>query len=757
MVKEIKKYKISNQIEEKIIKCINEDNWEEIIEMIEKGTIVNLNKQILNGNNIFHLACIKGKTKIIKKILELKNNKKIKLNTNSLNIDGLPGLHLYYKYGGTEINFLKYDDICFLDNSNKNMVIYLLDKIDILEVLINGLIEKSCLDILELPDELSKYYLYYEIGKRVVEFSKVNRQIMSRYLDILKKLYTELKTQSIIFVGIFLNSSDIVNMLMKMDVDFLVYCKIKMTPLSMAVSMNHLSLIVMILEYTKTLFGDYNVFFMINASNKDYSMRPIFVANDNFEMIKIMISYMDPYIKYYEQTYDEKLFFKREFDNFHNTYLHRLLEIQKNKKVPFDILEFFVIHTDLNQPNYSGDTPAHLIFRFNEWKNIKELLKNREVDLMILDQFGKNCYSYINNDDKSIFMDLTKVMIYPLKLKNELNLNKLFDTEKIKEILNSGTNNEDSYRSKNYGLFNSNMPHYMLYLKYLETKYTNMYVPVRIYNDNSREKDLFFFELTSYTTSNEQLILNLQIENYMSAYYSYLPHNIYWIDDDQYYIDPMLIKLLKEHDKCIKLSQQRYVMLKLTIVVRNDLLHANILLYDRLKKEAWRFEPYGMTDITNGSILDKKVHKLLEDVYGNIKYYDPDQYLHGLNFQLVDGEEDFINKNLGDPGGYCLAWSIWFIDVVLANQDRNVDEIMINFFNKNSINTIISEEEGKNIYIKSTNFYLDFIRRYAHKLDQEKNKILQSIGVKKYNIYNYYIKNDVLQKISNIFKVTENC
>jgi hypothetical protein len=194
-------------------------------------------------------------------------------------------------------------------------------------------------------------------------------------------------------------------------------------------------------------------------------------------------------------------------------------------------------------------------------------------------------------------------------------------------------------------------------------------------------------------------------------------------------------------------------MLKLTLIVNKKSLHANVLIYDRLKKEAWRFEPYGMSDITTGKSLDLFVNSLLTDVYGKIHYHDPDDFLTGLNFQLVTGDEFTINQNLGDPDGYCLAWSMWFVDTILGSPDQNVDDLMKNFFTTQSIDSIISNEESVGTNITSTNPFLDFIRRYAHKLDREKNNILLSIGVKKYNLYNYIPDNDILQKISDHFKV----
>ncbi len=62
-------------------------------------------------------------------------------------------------------------------------------------------------------------------------------------------------------------------MLMSMDFDFLVYSKNRLTPLSMAIYNGCVEIAIMILEYTKIKFGDYDVYMMIHASNKDYNYR----------------------------------------------------------------------------------------------------------------------------------------------------------------------------------------------------------------------------------------------------------------------------------------------------------------------------------------------------------------------------------------------------------------------------------------------------------------------------------------------------
>jgi hypothetical protein len=751
-----------NMTKNKIIQYLDQGDWKMIMRLINNREFTDLNMEIDNGNNLFHLACVKGQTDVIKEMISLKKDHKIRLNTGLLNNDGVPGIHLYYKYGGSDATFFDSDDICYIDSDSKMLILYLINRIDLLEILVDKIIKRGCIDNTELPDT---DYIYYELIKKIIEFSTTDKNKTTRYLAILRSIWLEIMSSNLVFVAIYMNSIDVIKMVMMEKYDFMVYSSGKITPLIKAVDKGHIEIALMIMEYTKRTCGNYDVYKMIHASEKEFSFRPIFIAlmNNHISIIKIMVEYMVPYLNDYCQTHKTRIRFTNEIDSHHNTYLHKILTSKYLPNISTQIIRFFIEHTDLNQENYAGVTVAHILFGKGLWMHYKDLLIGREIDMLKIDDMGNNCYSYIAEKDKDDFFKFSQHIKIPIHIKDSQEVQKMFNTDTIKSMIKiseqsapKGHENADinNIRSKNYGLFNANMTHYMLYLRYLENKHKTMYVPVRIFSQKLKERDIFLFDLMAYNTSPKQQLLNKQVKSYLYDMYSYLPHNIYWIDQDQNYIDVDLIPLLKMHNKTVSVTDQRYVMLKITIIVSESLLHANALIYDRLHREAWRFEPYGITKLLPGvSLMDNKLHEILEKVYGKIIYHDPDDYLHGLNFQLVDGEEFVANRNLGDPVGYCLAWSMWFIDVVISHPDKNVRDIMRNFFDRHSISQILSEEEGHDEEIKSNNYYLDFIRRYAHKLDDEKNKILLSMGVKKYYLYNSVMKDDVHDKITNMFMI----
>lgn len=748
---------------------VKDGMWEDILKFITNNPTINMNVSLFNGNNLFHLACIKGETDFIKLLLKLKQEKKINLNVNMFNYDGESGAHLYYKYGGIDPLLLSDKEMCYVNENNFVLAKYLIGQIDLLELLIDKMIQVGCVENIGIRND---DYMFNLLITKEVYYSKIDKKMATRYLNIIQKLNHAIKPANLVFMAITQNCIDVIKMFMTFDFDFNVYSNEGVSVVANCVKHNKLNILIMILEYTKLHDGDIGVFKLINTSDIHYDYRPVFISIDlgNLVMLKTLINYMKLYVISTESTIGNKITLGYT-DSAHNTYLQWLLASKILIDTPDEIIQFLIEHTDINYENYAGVTSAHLLFGKGVWKRFKSSLIGREIDLLKVDDLNNNCYSYIKMEDKAEFLILTQKIILPINIKNTSDINKLFNINTMeslitpthnraaesisKNIENIGSASIDKIKSKNYGLFNANLLHYMLYLKYIQNKHASMYVPIQDYKLETIKRDMFFFNMVStYETSQEQSTMIRHIKLYQQMFYSYLPHNIYWINDDCYYVHPNLTRILSKHNNDVNVDDQRYIMLKISIIVSKNMLHANSLIYDRLNKEAWRFEPYGTTILTNRGSMDKKLREILTEVYGQIRYHDPDTYLNGLNFQMVDGEDFILAKNLGDPGGYCLAWSLWFIDTVLSYPDENVKYIMRNFFNRKDVNTILSIEEGQTI--ESKNYYLDFIRRYAQRLDIEKNYILESLGIKKYYMYNAIFKDDVTIKIEELFKVNYN-
>lgn len=784
----------NNNIQSQIIQhqnvlklMISNDLWDEMMDYMIKiqntitsetenfGEFALINVPLINGNNPYHLACIRGKTDIIKKMMKL--SKTLHLSINKLNSEGLPGIHLYYRYGGRDPFFLESKDICYVDEFHYTLVKYLIDEIDLLELLIDNMKNLNCLNNTGIKNDDHIYLLLLH----KIHFMGDETNIM-RYQKILETIYDELKPKNIAYLLILTNCVFSLECFFKRNINVLLFTDIynesDMTPLALCVYSGYMEMLVKILEYIKIKLGDKGVFDAINRSDINYDHMPIGISikNRNWGILLVLIDYMNPHVDKYEQ--QNKISYQfDQIDSAHNTYLHLLLSHKNIQDVPDSVIRYFMIRTDLNRENYTGITSSHLIFGRGIWMKYKTELSGKTIDLLKKDDAGNNCYTYVTNDTKLEFLEFSKSLKIPISFGNQ---KKYFDARLVKNILQlssdrstyddenlsttetetkTKTNDEtNKYLTKNknhnYGLFNTNTIHYMLYLRYLENKHRQLYIPVQLYDKKKIKTDMFFDNaISSYVTSSEHEKMVKYIKIYRHMYYSYLPHVICWVDEDCHCIQPNLSIILKQHDKTVDIAEQRYIMLKISTVVDMNVMHANVLVYDRKKKEAWRFEPYGTSRVTHKKPVDSIIKNMLQEVYGIITYYDPDMFLGDINFQMVDKEDDVSSKNLGDPGGYCLAWCLWFVDIILTHQDIDIRKLMKEFFTRDFVSNIVSEEEGHDL--RSSNYYLDFIRRYARKLDEEKNLILDELGIKRYHMYNTVLNSKTRKIILNIFKHSE--
>jgi len=135
--------------------------------------------------------------------------------------------------------------------------------------------------------------------------------------------------------------------------------------------------------------------------------------------------------------------------------------------------------------------------------------------------------------------------------------------------------------------------------------------------------------------------------------------------------------------------QKKFLVIPIGIELSNG-AHANILLYDKETNQMERFEPYGM-DFPPGfnynpSILDNNLKNLFINYFENynqieFKYFSPLNYQTKIGLQLLDTIEYNKEKNIGDPGGFCAAWSLWYIEMRISNQNVKRDELIHKLIN----------------------------------------------------------------------------
>jgi hypothetical protein len=163
-------------------------------------------------------------------------------------------------------------------------------------------------------------------------------------------------------------------------------------------------------------------------------------------------------------------------------------------------------------------------------------------------------------------------------------------------------------------------------------------------------------------------------------------------------------------------------------IQNNDILHANILIYDFNNLTIERFDPYG-----NTVVFDKLLDDVLEEELTwntGFTYLKPSDYMPVAGFQSISDELNPLNQKSGDFGGYCLAWCTWYLEHKIKNHK----------INKNITSKILVDKLIKKISLSNTTFN-EYIRNYANNLNLFRIKYLKDAGVDENKISNIY--NDI--------------
>jgi hypothetical protein len=189
---------------------------------------------------------------------------------------------------------------------------------------------------------------------------------------------------------------------------------------------------------------------------------------------------------------------------------------------------------------------------------------------------------------------------------------------------------------------------------------------------------------------------------------------IYWYDNNNYIIPKNLDKAIQN-----KLSDKIMVLHVLIIGINFD--HANTLIIDPKKKRIIHFEPYGdpnkiYTEFTTH--MTKFFKKLLP----SYKYHSSHSYANNKIFQAISNETDPLNTKHGDIGGFCMAWSLWFVELYIKNS--NIDDL-----------SVLVDSATKHI-LNSKYSFISYIRHYANDLRKFHIKYLNSIKYPAERIFN---------------------
>ena len=359
---------------------------------------------------------------------------------------------------------------------------------------------------------------------------------------------------------------------------------------------------------------------------------------------------------------------------------------------------------NFNLRNLDGNTILHFICFTNQLEDFKHICKNVKLDLFIRNTLNMTPIHYCTN--LPLLSEISKVSLKEIHSV----LDNTFKYEICNEINFINTTNVD------YTLFTATDYDSIIYLLYFIEKY----------KINIIRKDTEFKLIKKYNKNDIGKIFNIYLNSYKNKK-NYLKNlSIMWYDNYNYCYSEGIVDVLKHYKNGITFI---YVT-----IIGTEVDHANGLIIDHDMKRIIHFEPYGIININTLNDFDIKFKEIFKKILPTFTYYAPIDYMNINSFQTLSDETNTNLTKIGDIGGFCLAWTLWFLELYIINKKSNLTTLV-----KNAIIKIIDTK-----YLFS-----EYIRSYTSKLTKFRSEILSKNKYSKTRIYNTH-RNDI--ELEEIFK-----
>lgn len=419
------------------------------------------------------------------------------------------------------------------------------------------------------------------------------------------------------------------------------------------------------------------------------------------------------------------------------------------------------------QESIHGNTCMHLLCINNLWKKYSHVLNTKKIDIFIQNKDKKRPIDYISKSDVNEFIELISTSYLNIlrdtnnqdiswidkfdnMCKNKLNYDSIKSNIKINEVKNKDDVCSDIIKMKLLELIKKSndticcsKPSFPIKKNFISLKIDE---GKKLYfcSFTGNTMDVLFgliFLLSKHKSSCSTLSQNFSENKELCKFYKsigvvmnsrceFLNFEIVWVQYKLHIID----NFDKNVIRCLKNNNKRYILFPVGIELHEG-SHANYLLYDKQTNEIERFEPHGSNMPSglnyNANLLDSLLENKFKSIIPGVIYIRPEDYLQKIGLQILDISEG-NKKYIGDPGGFCALWSIWYVDMRISYPD-----IPRNKFLKLSIDTM----RKNNISFKN------MIRNYAHNIISLRDELLQKSGMD----INDWINDDFDDKKYNFF------
>lgn len=385
-------------------------------------------------------------------------------------------------------------------------------------------------------------------------------------------------------------------------------------------------------------------------------------------------------------------------------------------KIALFIIKKIIKNHNFNETDKNGDNFVHFILK----QRIKNKKGSDEIEDIILSHY--NCWDKYNVNDITP-LDLISQLDYDkyhkyigkvtididYKYKDNIDSRwkKLIDSlEKTNKDTIKMIENKYSHGNQ----FQAKFSDIVIFAEILDNKYKNLYLP-------------------KYEKKNHKERSNITMPDNFLYKYNNFPWLVVWNNKDNYFIHSKLVKLMNDNK-----DKYDYGCCFLSLRLPDGGLHATLLLFDFNRKVIERFDPYGNTiDID----VDMDVTLMNELTRGNdFTYYCPNKYFPVAGFQTLTNETSIYNQKMGDFGGYCLAWCLWYIEHRILNMDIDPKTLIRKTINK---------------FMKMEMKPIDYIRNYANNINEQRLEYLRKLDIPEDEISNEVMKPEYNKKMYMTF------
>ena len=145
--------------------------------------------------------------------------------------------------------------------------------------------------------------------------------------------------------------------------------------------------------------------------------------------------------------------------------------------------------------------------------------------------------------------------------------------------------------------------------------------------------------------------------------------------------------------------RKKYDYSALLLSIKTDFggLHATPLFIDFNKKQVIRWDSFGYSD--EKVELDKFIKINVADKI-NFKYLSLKTNQNIIGIQEKSKENEIQNLKRGDFGGFCVAWTIWFVEHKIINNKLETKKLV------NKLENIIYSKDSIISYIRNYSNYI---------------------------------------------------